>query len=139
MENPIKTNPSDHIPRTPEEAQKLFKQMNQQQKSDLLEKTLSRNEKIEQAAAVMDMMKHPGWPIFAAAIQDLREMVSGEATIANMTGSIFEKGAKVENLQGRMVMLESIQTLVDEFKKQARETPVDTAELKNFLDQTNNQ
>lgn len=130
--------PQDHIPRTPEEAMELFAKMSQDQKKDVLEKTVKSNEKILDALKVVKMFEAEGWPIFSGAITELREMIGGEAAIAFMTGNIFEKGAKVENLQGRMAVLESIQTLIDEFKKQARQEPVDLVALEQALNQEKN-
>lgn len=95
----------------------------------ILDRIEHNNQEIEKAAKIAAMLKSEGWGLFWEDLQGYDELLS-RATLAELAGSVLDKGAAVERIQGKLEVMNAINADVEYYLKKATEPIVDVAEAR---------
>lgn len=92
----------------------------------------ANNEEIRQSIEVVQMIKSPAWKLFWDKFVDYQPAQMAEL-LMNATGSVLEKGAAVEKVQGQMELMGSINADVEKWIHRSKMEPVDVNLYKRTL------
>lgn len=131
MSDEQRRNPVPTFPRTPDEYREFVIREGRAQGDKVLEKARLQNEKIRQAAAIALVFKSEGWKYFWESMDQYRDNL--KEVIPELKGSVFDKGAAVEKIQGKIELMQAIDLQVEHWLALSKQEPVDIEALQKTM------